>query len=383
MKVVLAFDKFKGSATAQELIKAAQDSLRGLDHVSTAAVPIADGGDGTTAVLAANRKGQWITSPTMGPLLQQAPVTASYFLCDDGTALIETAAASGLALVPAANRDVMRASTFGSGLLLRDAMEHGCSRIVLGLGGSATCDAGMGILSAMGAEFLDGRGRHLYPCGASLEHISLIETRGIPRTVLDCHFTLLTDVDNPLCGPRGTAAVFAPQKGASPQQVELLERGTQRVARIVGHGIADKAGCGAAGGIPALMLHLLDAELLPGAPYVLEHCGLAEALDGADLVITGEGRLDRQTFMGKGPGLVIKMAQDRGLPVAAVCGTIAPDLDPAASGLLAAIGVSDGLPTRQAMDTASTLARVAHAVRHITQQNADLQRQPAQPDDRP
>ena len=362
MKVVLAFDKFKGSVTSQQLNKAAQDVLCGLDHVTAVSVPVADGGDGTTVVLAANRKGQWVSFSTMGPLLCQDPVTASYFLCDDGTALIEVAAASGLALLPPDCRDVMSATTMGTGMLMRDAMDRGARHIVLGLGGSATCDAAMGILCALGVEFLDEDGHHLFPCGSSLERIAGIETSGIPQVVRDCRFTLLTDVDNPLCGDRGTAHVFAPQKGASPRQVERLEQGMIHVASIVGDDIACHPGCGAAGGIPALMMHLLDCELLPGAPYVLDQNGFAEALDGADLVITGEGRLDFQTLMGKGPGCVIKMARERDIPVAAICGAIAPDFDPEAAGLKAAIAVSDGLPLDEAMNPESTLMRVARAM---------------------
>jgi glycerate kinase len=362
MKIVLAFDKFKGSVTAQQLNEAAQDSLCGLDGITTVSVPVADGGDGTTVVLAANRKGQWVEVPTMGPLLQQEPVRAQYFLCDDGTALIEVAAASGLALLKPEERDVMRATTLGTGMLMRDALERGASSIVLGLGGSATCDAAMGIMCALGAEFLDVDGHYLYPSGESLEKIAKIETYGIPQAVRDCPITLLTDVDNPLCGERGTAHIFAPQKGASPEQVEQLERGMANVAGIVGPEIAHLAGCGAAGGIPALMLHLLDCRLLPGAPFVLAQNGLAEALEGADLVITGEGRLDAQTLMGKAPGCVIEMARERGIPVVAVCGAVAPDLDPSAAGLAAAIAVSDGLPLDEAMDPDGTLMRVSQAV---------------------
>ena len=234
MKVVLAFDKFKGSVTSQQLSEAAQACLCGLDDVKTVCVPVADGGDGTTTVLAATRHGQWVTVPTMGPLLQQAPVNASYFLTDDGTALIEVAAASGLALLPPDGRDVMRASTFGTGMLMRDAMERGSRDIVLGLGGSATCDAAMGILCALGAEFFDSGEHHLFPNGENLEKIVRIETFGIPQTVRDCRFTLLTDVDNPLCGERGSARIYAPQKGASPEQVEQLERGMMHVATLVG-----------------------------------------------------------------------------------------------------------------------------------------------------
>ena len=362
MKVVLALDKFKGSATARQLISAVRaelDSLQGLELVG---VPVADGGDGTVDVLAAACQGQWVDCPTMGPLLQRDPVTASYFLCDDGTALVEVAAASGLALLPDDARDVMRATTLGTGMLLRDAMERGSRNIVLGLGGSATCDAAMGIMCALGAEFLDADGRHLYPSGESLALIGHIETFGIPQTVRDCRFTLLTDVDNPLCGERGSARVYAPQKGASPEQVEQLERGMVHVAGIVGADIANRAGCGAAGGIPALMMHLLDCELLPGAPYVLDHNGFVEALDGADLVITGEGRLDRQSLMGKAPGRVIALARERGIPVKAVCGMIDPDFDTRAAGLADAVAVSDGLPREVAMDTPGTLMRVAAAV---------------------
>lgn len=367
MKVVLAFDKFKGSATSQQLNAAASSALDTLKDVSSCAVPVADGGDGTTTVLALTRQGQWVTVPMMGPLMQLPPVNASYFLCDDNTAFIEVAAASGLALLPDEMRDAMKASTLGTGMLIRDAMERGSRHIVLGLGGSATSDAGMGILCALGAEFLDGSGHHLFPCGESLEHIDSIETFGIPPTVRDCRFTLLTDVDNPLCGPRGTASVYAPQKGASPEQVEQLERGMARVAAIVGDDIAERPGCGAAGGIAALMMYLLNTELLPGAPYVLALNGLEDALDGADLLITGEGKLDRQTLMGKGPGCVISMARERGVPVAAVCGVMDSDFDSKSAGLVSAVAVSEGLPMDVAMDTESTLERVAKTVRQMVE----------------
>ena len=365
MKVVLAFDKFKGSATAQQLNDAARQALDHHEGVTAVCVPVADGGDGTTVVLAANRQGQWVTVPTMGPLLLQDPVMARYFLCDDGTALIEVAAASGLALLSTADRDVMRATSLGTGMLMRDALERGATRIVLGLGGSATCDAAMGILCALGAEFLDSDGHYLYPSGESLDRIANIETRGIPKAVRDCRFTLLTDVDAPLCGEKGSARVFAPQKGASPSQVEQLEAGLAHVSSLVGDDIACHPGCGAAGGIPSLMMHLLDCELLPGAPYVLEHNGLETALDHADLVITGEGCLDRQTIMGKGPGCVIQMAREHGVPAVAVCGIISADLDCGQAGLERTIAVSHGLPLELAMDTDATLMRVSQAVEQV------------------
>ena len=365
MDVVLAFDKFKGSATSRELNDAARDALDKVGGIGVQCVPLADGGDGTTDVLADSMSGQWITMAATPPLLNLPPVEARYFLADDGTVIIEVAAASGLALVPHAARDIMQATSLGTGLMMRDAMERGSRNIVLGLGGSATCDAAMGILCALGAEFTDADGHYLYPSGASLERIAHIGTDGIPREVLQCRFTLLVDVDNPLCGERGTAAVFAPQKGATPEQVGQLERGMRHVADIIGSDLADRAGCGAAGGIPALMMHLLDCELTAGAPFVLAHNGMHEALEGADLVITGEGRLDCQTLMGKGPGCVIGMARERGIPVAAVCGMIAPEFDPREAGLAAAVAVSDGMGLDEAMQRDGTLQRVAEAVVRI------------------
>ena len=365
MRIVLAFDKFKGSATAQQLNDAARQALAGLEGLDVVCVPVADGGDGTVAVLAASSEGQWVTISVPGPLMSMSPVDAGYYIDEDGTALIEVAAASGLALVPPELRDPFRLSTFGTGLMMRDAMERGCRQLVLGLGGSATCDAGMGIMCALGAEFVNAEGRMLFPCGATLSDICSIESHGIPHEVLESRFTLLADVDNPLCGVRGTANVFAPQKGADPNQVSVLERGMCHVAAIVGDDIAHREGCGAAGGVPALMMHLLQCELRPGAPYVLERNGFVEALQSADLVITGEGRLDRQTLMGKGPGRVIGMARERGIPVAAVCGSIDDDLSPTGAGLLDAVAVSDGMTLDQAMDREGTLERVAAAVERL------------------
>ena len=363
MRVVLAFDKFKGSATAWELNDTAREALSGIEGLDVMCVPVADGGDGTTEVLAASANGgHWVTIQAPAPLIQLNPVNAAYFLCDNGTALIEVAAASGLARVPADLRDPYRMNTLGTGLLMLDAMERGSRHIVLALGGSATCDAGMGIMCALGAEFISREGRLLLPGGVVLQDIDHIDTAGISQMVRDCRFTLLADVDNPLCGERGTAAVYGPQKGASPEQVIQLELGMRRVAEIVGQDIACKSGCGAAGGIPSLMMHLLNCELLPGAPYVFARNGMNESLNQADLVITGEGQLDRQTLMGKGPGCVLLRGQARGIPVAAVCGTIAPDITPAAAGFYDAIAVSDGLPIEEAMEHDATLVRVSTAV---------------------
>ena len=373
MRVVIAFDKFKGSVTSSQLNEAARQALAGCMGVEVVCVPVADGGDGTTDALAQVSQGHWVTVPAIGPLVQMEPVTARYFMCDDATALVEVAAASGLALLQPRDFDVMHATTLGTGMLMRDAIERGSRHIVLGLGGSATCDAGMGILCAFGAEFKDDQGRYLYPCGESLGRISHIETSGIPQEICDCHFTILIDVDTYLCGECGTARLFASQKGASAAQVEQLDRGLANVAAIVGAGIAHLKGCGAAGGIPALMMHLFDAELMQGAPYVFERNGMVPALAGADLVITGEGRLDQQTLMGKGPGFVISMARQRSIPVAAVCGSVDADFDANSAGLDDCIAVSDGLPLEEAMDAGSTLQRVSHAVRQLIEKKASGQ----------
>jgi len=366
MKLVVAFDKFKGSATAQQLNQAAAQAARLIDNVHVVEMPVADGGDGTTAALANNTAGQWFQATVNGPLHTCPPVNATYFVTQDNTAIIEVASANGLALLADKERDVMHTSTWGTGMLIADAIERGCRHVVLGLGGSASCDGGMGLMAALGVEFIDVNGHLLPPCGSSLEHIADIDTSGIQTSVLDTHFSLLADVNNPLCGGNGAAATYAPQKGASTQQVEQLERGLRHVANIVGEHIANAAGCGAAGGIPSLMLHTLSCELVPGARYVLEHNGMEAALNDADMVITGEGRLDATSLMGKATGTVLEMAHS--IPVVAICGSVDSTFLAAQSGFERIIDLGHGLHHDVAMETQGTLNRVQQAVHLIIQQ---------------
>ena len=361
--IILAFDKFKGSATSLEITDAA--SLATHQACADAAVvslPLADGGDGTMAALAATSPGRWV---------QVSAADASYYLCENGTAYIEVAEADGLARVPADKRDVMHASTLGTGTLIADAISRKCSQVVLGLGGSASCDGGMGIMAALGAEFVDAQGHLLPPCGASMSQVAQIDTSGIDPAVLGTPFTLLADVNNPLCGDNGSAAVYAPQKGATPDQVQELERGLQHLATVVGAKNTDEPGMGAAGGVPLLMTNLLNCKMVPGARYVLEQDYIDHWLSQGMLVITGEGRLDATSFMGKATGTVARMAADYGVPVVAICGSVAHDeVDAVAHGLFDQI--IDLMPAsgdmNEAMEPMGTLQRLGDAVRQVVKQ---------------
>lgn len=363
MKWLVAFDKFKGSLTSQQLNDVAKQAIQRADADSVVTqVMVADGGDGTVAALAAHQDGQWLTAMVEAPLPWLAPVQASYFITTSNIAIIEVAQASGLSLVPEHQRQVMRASSKGTGELIKHALEQGCRQVVLGLGGSATCDGGMGLLAALGVEFYDIDHRQLDACGQAMEHINKIDTSRLIAEAKECSFTLLTDVKNPLYGPHGAAAIYAPQKGATPSQVVALERGLRRLATIIGDDIARQQGAGAAGGIPALMCHLLHARLIDGAPYILEQNGFSIALNQTDWVITGEGQFDQQSMMGKAPGYIIQMAKTHHKPVTVVCGLADEGVDYTTLGVHEAIAISKGLPMELAMQPSHTSCGVDKAI---------------------
>ncbi|MBR6282680.1 MAG: glycerate kinase [Muribaculaceae bacterium] len=327
-KIVVACDSFKGSLSSQEVARAVAD---GVHHVCPAcqvdALLMGDGGEGTVDALVAGSREpmQWVICTVDAPLPELPQVDARYAISADGsTAFMELAQASGMALVPTAKRDIMRSSTLGTGQMMLDALERGCSHIVMGLGGSATCDGGMGVLAALGVEFVDSLGHLLPPAAASLELISEIDYSGLRDDAMRAQVTLLVDVANPLCGPQGAARVFAPQKGASPEQVELIEQAMQHYAHLLGDSTT-RPGCGAAGGVGAALTAVLPhCRITPGATFVLNHIGLAERMAGADLVITGEGRIDAQTSMGKAPQAVAQVARLQQVPVVAICGAVKP-----------------------------------------------------------
>ncbi|MFF7652925.1 glycerate kinase [Streptomyces sp. NPDC007983] len=337
-RVLIAADKFKGSLTAVEVAERVTAGLRrgwsgGADQLRIDALPVADGGDGTVdAAVAAGfeRREARVTGP-LG-----APVTAAYAL-RDGTAVVEMAEASGLRHLPAGVFAPLTATTYGSGELLRAALDAGARTIVFGVGGSATTDGGAGMLSALGARFLRGDGTPVAPGGGPLGELATADLSGLDPRLAATELVLASDVDNPLTGPKGAAAVYGPQKGASEADVAALDSALTQYVRVLEQAVGARAaeyaaapGAGAAGGIGFGALLGLDAAFRPGIDVMLDVLGFAAALEGADLVITGEGSLDEQTLHGKAPAGVAAAARARGIDVVAVCGRLA--LSPAALG---------------------------------------------------
>ncbi|NGN64656.1 glycerate kinase [Streptomyces sp. A7024] len=328
-RVLIAADKFKGSLTAVQVAERVTAGLRkAAPGVSVEALPVADGGDGTVAAAVAGgfeRRELEVTGPV------GAPVTAAYALRGD-TAVVEMAEASGLAHLPDGVFAPLTATTYGSGELLRAALDAGARTIVFGVGGSATTDGGAGMLAALGARFLDADGEPVAPGGGPLRDLASADLSGLDPRFADVDLVLASDVDNPLTGPKGAPAVYGPQKGASEEDVATLDAALAHFAEVLAEAIGPKAtelalqpGAGAAGGIGYGALVGLGARFRPGIEVMLDVLGFAPALDRADLVITGEGSLDFQTLHGKAPAGVAAAARKAGKPVVAVCGRLAID----------------------------------------------------------
>ena len=330
MKLVIAPDSFKESLDAQQVAFAIERGFQSIfPEIHTVCVPVADGGEGTTEALVAATAGVQISESVRGPLGE--PLNAIWGLLGEQpntalTAVVETAAASGLDKISSAQRDALRATTYGTGELILAALERGVRRIILGLGGSATNDGGMGLLSALGARFLDAKGEVLEAGGAALARLASIDLSQMDRRVAETEFLVACDVDNPLLGARGASAIFGPQKGATPEQVEQLDAALANLAdisaKLLGRDCREVAGAGAAGGLGYALVQFLNARMAPGIDLVLEAVRFDEQLQGADLVITGEGRVDGQSLSGKTPVGVARWAKRHDLPVIALCGSI-------------------------------------------------------------
>ncbi len=326
MKIVIAPDSFKESLSASAVAEALGAGLRKVwPAAEIVMVPMADGGEGTLAALCGEH-GESIA--VHGP--RGAMVNARWGVLADGcTAVIEVAQAIGLDKLAPEERNPLLTSSFGVGELIRACLDRGLRRFVVGLGGSATVDGGVGMLQALGARFLDGRGVPLraHCGGSSLSAIATVDFSLFDRRLDSAHFDLACDVDNPLCGERGAAAVFGPQKGASPEDVAILDQGLTHLYAlmegVLGRQVVERPGAGAAGGLGAAMLLCLQANLRPGIEVVIDASGLADLLTGADLVVTGEGRVDEQTLFGKAPAGVARLARACGVPVIAVGGSLA------------------------------------------------------------
>jgi len=326
MKVVVAPDSFKECLSAEAVARAIGRGVRAAaPDAEVVEVPMADGGEGTVRALVAATGGTLHRATVTGPLGE--PVEAEFGLLGDGaTAVIEMAAASGLPLVPPSRRDPTRTTTRGTGELIGAALDLGASRLIIGIGGSATVDGGAGMAQALGARLLDESGRDIGPGGGELSRLARLDVSGLDPRLAGVACEVACDVDNPLLGPNGAARVYAPQKGATPEAVAVLEANLARFADVVerdlGVSVRDVPGAGAAGGLGAGLMAFLGARLRPGVQIVIEATGLREKLRGADLAIVGEGKLDAQTAHGKVPVGVAEVAAEAGVPVVAIAGSL-------------------------------------------------------------
>ena len=327
MKIVVALDKFKGSLTAPDACEIVRHTLGEVQPGAEIIVkPMADGGDGTADALHAALGGEWISQNVTGPLPGTTTTARYLWLAKERQAFIEMAQASGLVLVPTAQRNPLRTTTFGTGELLADAIRRGAIRIWLAIGGSATTDGGIGVAAAVGWQFLDAAGQPIRTVGGELERIVRILPPPITTHQPPLTVEVLCDVDNPLCGERGAAHVFGPQKGATPAMVERLDAGLRQLAGVVkaqlGKDILDVPGAGAAGGLGGGAIAFLNARLVPGIETVMTASRLAADLAEADWVITGEGQFDEQSLHGKVVAGVTALARQHGVKVAVLAGRV-------------------------------------------------------------
>ena len=366
---MLAPDSFKESLSAADVCAALERGVRAAaPDAEVVCVPMADGGEGTAATLVAATGGRHVPATVVGPLGN--PVESSFGLLGDGTtAVVELAAASGLELVPVTERDVHRSGTSGTGELVRAALDAGVTRVIVGIGGSATNDGGAGLLAALGARVLDASGGPVRPGGEGLHAVERIDWSGLDPRLRDVRMDVACDVDNPLLGPRGASAVFGPQKGASDDDVADLEAALARWADVVavsGTDHRDTPGAGAAGGTGFALLQV-GAVLRPGVELVADVVGLRAAVEGADLVVTGEGRVDAQTLHGKTPAGVLAQGRALGVPVVVVGGSVGDGAEEVLeAGAAAVLPVADGAtaqPDLLAPDvTSANLERTARSV---------------------
>jgi glycerate 2-kinase len=351
VRVLVAPDKFKGTLTAEQAAEAiARGWERGDPSAEVEAVPMADGGEGTLDALVAALGGQRFTETVSGPLGD--PVRAEFAVIPSGEGslgVVEMARASGLALISPARRDPRRTTTRGTGELILAACRRGVERVLVCIGGSATNDGGAGMAQAVGVRVLDRYGRDLRPGGAALLELATIDMSGLDASVARATFVVATDVDNPLAGPHGASAVYGPQKGASPEDVALLDSALGHLAAVIhrdlGLDVRDTPGAGAAGGLGAGLIAFLGARLRPGVDVVMEAVRLRERLEKADLVVTGEGTFDEQSLHGKAPAGVLRAAAEFGRPAVVLCGQ--KQVDPPG---IAAVSLADRFGLEQAME---------------------------------
>lgn len=372
MKIILAIDSFKGSLSSADAEKAVAEAIHNLSsNHEIVCIPIADGGEGTLSVIMETTGATLHTVLAHNPCMEIIP--AQYGISADGqTAFIEMATISGLPLIRKEQQNPMETSSFGTGELILDALQKGCTRFVVGIGGSATNDAGTGMLQALGFKFLDREGKTLGHGGKTLIDIAHIDQSQVHPSLKNAHFIVACDVRNPFYGPEGAAFVFARQKGADNAMIVQLDMGMHSFADVIhqetGIDISQVPGSGAAGGLGGGMLAFLNAKLKSGADLLLEYSHFEKHLANADLIITGEGSIDRQSLMGKIPGKILQIAQKHQVPVIAITG-IAKNMD-----LLKKAGFSeiyttkpDSMPLDEAMKPGIAIQNIKRTVLSIFQ----------------
>lgn len=327
MKVIVAIDSLKGSLSSLEAGKAAEEGIkRAMPEAEIIIKPVADGGEGTVSALTSGLNGRLEKAEVTGPLGQK--VKAVYGILPDKTAVIEMAEAAGLPLVPDDQRNPMHTTTYGVGELIQQALEKGCRKFIVGIGGSATNDGGTGMLQALGCHFYKKDGTEICPGAEEIEEIARVDIGGMDRRLEECRFEIACDVTNPLCGERGASAVFAPQKGADARMVGRLDDALSHLADVTEEVLKtdnrNLPGAGAAGGLGFAFSSYLGGDLRPGVEIVLDAVLPEKELSEADIVVTGEGRFDGQTAMGKAPVGIAKRAKEKGCMVLVFAGSIEP-----------------------------------------------------------
>lgn len=370
-KIVVASDSMKGSLTSAQVARAVAQGIKSVIPVAQVVeVPIADGGEGTTEAIVGAMNGTMVDVSVHGPL--GSIVTAHYGIAGD-TAIIEMAQAAGLELVPQPLRNPMLTSTYGVGEMMIDALNRGCHRIIMCIGGSATNDGGMGMLQALGARTLDIDGNDLPGTGSSLAQVNEINLDNLDPRLHGCAIEVACDVDNPLYGPNGAARVFARQKGADDAMIEALDAGLRSygelLSKIAGRDIATVPGAGAAGGLGAALVAILHANLKPGIDVVLDTIHFDTIIHGADLIITGEGHIDSQTLRGKAPLGVLRRALRAHIPVIAIAGQVDQRQQLLDAGFAAIYSISDpNLSLAENMRTDIAISHIAATSAMIARQ---------------
>ena len=370
MKAVIAIDSFKGSMDSIEAGEAAEKGIRRVFTDAEAIVyPLADGGEGTVQALAKGLGGKLEKVKVTGPLGE--PVICEYEIVEEKTAIIEMAGAAGITLVQPKLRNPLNTTTYGVGEVIKDAIGKGCRHFIIGIGGSATNDGGIGMLQALGAEFLDEGGKQV-PFGArGVEKLAAINCEHILFELKECDFRIACDVDNPLCGENGCSHIFGPQKGATPRMAEQMDQWMRKYAKLTEEYFqmagtrqncdSNYPGCGAAGGLGFAFRAFLRGKLEPGINIVLEEIGIETAIKDADIVITGEGCLDGQTVMGKAPIGIARLAKKYGKPVIAFSGAVTED-----AAACNQAGIDAFFPILRQVTTLEAAMSPATAIRNMT-----------------